>query len=73
MSLSLKWGFPGGSEVKAFASNVGDPGSIPGSGKSPGGGHGNTLQYPCLDFPMDRGTCRAMVHRVAQSDRTEVT
>ena len=42
-------GFPGGSEVKASASNVGDPGLIPGSGRSPGEGYGNPLQYSCLE------------------------
>ena len=42
-----------GSEVKASASNVGDPGSIPGSGRSPGEGNGNPLQYSCLENPMD--------------------
>ena len=47
--------FPGGSEVKASASNVGDPGSIPGSGRSPGEGNGNPLQYSCLENPMDGG------------------
>ena len=46
-------GFPGGSEVKACASNVGDPGSIPGSGRSPGEGNGNPLQYSCLENPKD--------------------
>ena len=45
--------FPGGSEVKASASNAGDPGSIPESGKSPGEGNGNLLQYSCLKNPMD--------------------
>ena len=45
--------FPGGSEVKASASNAGDPGSIPGSGRSPGEGNGNPLQYSCLENPMD--------------------
>ena len=48
-------GFPGGSEVIAPASNVGDPGWIPGSGRSPGEGNGNLLQYYCLENPMDRG------------------
>ena len=47
-------GFPGGSEVEEFASNVGDPGLIPGSGRSPGEGNGNPLQYSCLENPMDR-------------------
>ena len=47
--------FPGGSEVKASASNAGDPGSIPGSGRSPGEGNGNPLQYSCLENHMDGG------------------
>ena len=42
-------------------------GSIPGSGRSPGGGHGNPLQYSCLENPMDRGARRALVHRVTKS------
>ena len=46
-------GFPGGSESKASACKVGDLGSIPGSGRSPGLGNGNSLQYSCLDNPMD--------------------
>ena len=41
-------------------------GSIPGSGRSPGGGHGNPVQYSCLENPMDRGAWQVMVHRVAQ-------
>ena len=48
-------GFPGGSEVKASASNVGDLGSIPGSGRFSGEGNGNPLQYSCLENPMDGG------------------
>ena len=47
--------FPGGSEVKVSASIVGDLGSIPGSGRSPGEGNGNPLQYSCLENPMDGG------------------
>ena len=46
--------YGGGSEVKASASNVGDPGSVPGSGRSPGEGNGNPLQYSCLENPKDR-------------------
>ena len=46
---------PGGSEVKASASNVGDPGLIPGLGRSPGEGNGNPLHYSCLENPMDGG------------------
>jgi len=42
-------------------------GSIPGSGRSPGGGHGNPLQYSCLENPTDRGAWQATVHRVANS------
>ena len=48
-------GFPGGSDGKASASHVGDLGSIPGSGRSPGEGYGNPLQYSCLENSMDRG------------------
>ena len=48
--------FPCGSEGKASAYNAGDPGSIPGSGSSPGEGNGNPLQYSCLENPMDGGT-----------------
>ena len=47
--------FPGGSDGKASACNVGDPGLIPGSGRSPGEGNGNLLQYSCLENHMDRG------------------
>ena len=52
-SLDPTRGFPGGSEVKVSASNVGDPGSIPGLGRSPGEGNGHPLQYSCLENPMD--------------------
>ena len=45
--------FPGGSDSKASACNVGDPGSIPGSGRSPGEGNDNPLQHSCLENPMD--------------------
>ena len=47
--------FPGGSDSKASVYNVGDPGSIPGLGRSPGEGNGNPLQDYCLENPMDRG------------------
>ena len=46
-------GFPGGSNCKESACNVGDPGSIPGSGRTPGEGNGNPLQYSCLANPLD--------------------
>ena len=48
-------GFPGGSDGKASAYNLGDPGSNPGLGRSPGDGNGNPLQYSCLENPMDVG------------------
>ena len=53
--------------------DVRDMGSVPVSGRSPGGGHSNPLQHPCLESPMDRGAWQAPVHRVAESDTTEVT
>ena len=51
----------------ANAGNIRDTGSIPGLGRSPGGGHGNPLQYSCLENPMDRGAWWAMVHRVEKN------
>ena len=62
--------FPGGAVVKNLPANAGDirdMGSIPESGRSPGKGHGNSLQYSCLENPMDRGAWLATVHRVAKS------
>ena len=59
--------FPGGSGGKESACNAGDLGSIPGLGRSPGGGNGYPLQYSCLKNSMDRGTWQAAVHRVAKS------
>ena len=53
--VNPKGDFPGGSDGKASAYNVGDPGSIPGSQRSPGEGNGNPLQYSCLENPMDGG------------------
>ena len=64
-------GFPGGSEVKASACNPGDIGSTPGSGRSPGEGNGNPLQYSCLENPMDGGAWQATVHGVAELEATE--
>ena len=57
----------------ANAGDVGDAGLIPGSGRSPGGGHGNPLQYSCLENPMDRGAWWATVHGVKELDTTEAT
>ena len=56
-----------GSDGKESTCNARDLGSVPGSGRSPGGGHGNLLQYSCLENPMDRGAWRATVHGVAES------
>ena len=71
-SFRSKGGFPGGAEVKASACNVGDLGPIPGSGRSPGEGNGNPLQYSCLKNPMDRGAWQATVHGGhKESDMTE--
>ena len=53
--------------VKNPPASAGDPGSIPGSGRSPGGGHGNPLQYAHPENSMDRGAWRATVHVVAKS------
>ena len=61
------WSFPGGSDVKASACSAGDLGLIPGSGRSPGEGNGNPLQYSCLENPMDGGAWWATVHGVAKS------
>ena len=60
-------GFPGGSVVKNLLVNAGDLGSIPGSGRPPGEGNSNPLQYSCLENPMDGGAWWATVHGVAQS------
>ena len=53
--------------MPANVRDVRDVGLIPGLGRSPGGGHGNPLQYSCLENPMDRGAWRATVRGVAQS------
>ena len=68
----LKWTRPVGAPlvaqmVKKPPTNAGDPGSIPGSGRFPGGGNGNPLQYPCLENPTDRGAWWAAVHGVEES------
>ena len=60
-------GFPGSSNGKESACNVGDPGLIPVSGRSPGEGNGNPLQYSCLETPMDRRIWWATVHGMAKS------
>ena len=65
-------GFPDGSDGKESACNAGDPGSIPGSGRSPGEGNGNPLQCFCLENSTDRRALWATVHRGrTESDTTE--
>jgi len=59
--------FPGGSDGKASAYNVGAPGSIPRLGRSSGEGNGNPLQYSCVENPMDGGAWWATVHGVAKN------
>ena len=59
--------FPGGSDSKESAYNAGDPGSIPGPGRSPGEGNGKPLQYSFLENPMDRGAWQATAHGVTKS------
>ena len=63
--------FPGGSDGKPTAYNVGDPGLIPGWGRSPGEGNGNPLQHSCLENPTDRGAWWATGHGVTESNTTE--
>ena len=66
-------GFPDGSEVKnppADTEDIRNEGSIPGSGRFPGEGNGNPLQYSCLGNPMDRGACWAAVHGMAKESNT---
>ena len=61
------WSFPGCSDGKESACNAGDPSLIPGSGRSPGGRHGNPLQYSCLENLRDKGAWGTTVHSVAKS------
>ena len=65
--LVLSWGFPGSSDGRKSACNAGDPGSIPESGRSPGKGNDNPLQYSFLENPTDRGAWQAAVDGVAKS------
>ena len=67
----ILWGFPGGSDSKESACNVGDLGLIPGSGRYPGEGIGYLLQYSCLENSMDRRAWQTIVHGVVESDMTE--
>ena len=67
MPIIMEYGFPGGSEVKNQPLDVGDVGSIPESGRSPGEENGNPLQYSCLENSMDRGAWWAIVHEISKS------
>ena len=62
--------FPGGSAIKIPLANVGDMGSIPGLGRSPGKGNDNPFQYSCLGNPMDRGAWLATVHGISKESDT---
>ena len=62
--------YPGGSEAKSPPADAGDLDSVPGSGRSPGEGNGNPLQYSCLGNPMDKGAWRATVHGVTKESVT---
>ena len=64
-------GFPGGSDGKASACNRGDLSLIPGLGRYPGEGNGNSLQYSCLENPMDGGAWQTTVHGLTESDTAE--
>ena len=66
LALELLWCLSG-KESACKAGDEGDRSSIPGPGRAPGGGHGNPLQYSCLQNPMDRGAWWATVHRVSKS------
>ena len=68
--LVLRMGCPGGLLVKNPSASVGDVGSIPGSGRFPGEGNGNLLQYSCLGNPMDGGAWRVTVQGHKESDMT---
>ena len=67
MSIDGFLNFPGGSNGEDSACDVGDLGLIPGFGRSPGEGHGNALQYSCLENPMDRGVWQAIVPGVSKN------
>ena len=72
MHVGFLGGFPGDSDGKEFTCTEGDLGSIPGSGQSPGGGHGNPVQYSCVENSMDRGAWQATVHGFTkESDTTD--
>ena len=65
-TLDCVMDFPGDSVVKNLPTKAGDMGSVPGLERSLEGGHGNSFQYSCLEYPMDRGAWRATVHGVTK-------
>ena len=67
MGINISSWLPGGSVVKNLPANAGDEGLIPGSGRAPGKGNGNPLQYSFLENPMDRGAWWATMHRIAKT------
>ena len=67
MNDVIKMQIPDGAVVKSSPANTGDPGSVPGLGRSPGGRHGRPLRYSCLENSMDREAWRATVHGVTKS------
>ena len=67
LGYSKVWAFPDGSAGKESACKAGDVGLIHGSGRSPGEGNSNPLQYSCLENPVDKGACQATVYRVPKS------
>ena len=67
LSYNVHLGFPGGSGGKESTCNAGDPGSIFGSGRTPGEGNGYPLQYSCLENSLDRGAWRATFHGITKS------
>ena len=70
MIVIVAWACPGGSVVKKLHANAGDTSSIPGSGRSPGGGNGNPLQYSCLENPLDKGLASYSPWGHRESDMT---
>ena len=71
--MTYNLSFPGGADGKASACNVGDPGLIPGLGRSPGEGNGNPLQYSCLENPTDGGVLGYSPRGRKESDMTETS
>ena len=70
MYVCIHMRFPGDSVTKSLLASAGVADSIPGSGRSPGRGNGNLLQYSCLENPMDRGVWQATVHSIAKGSDT---